>query len=197
MKGVKNSLKMVTGMFYLDENKSFFGGIWEGLSRFSFEIIQNYIGHGAAQLTNGLGYINRVDYLGGATFSTGNFTKGSVTLGNNILLMASDNYISFTIGSSAYTTMHEYGHYMQSRRNGFAYLFKYGIPSAAYSRVWTEEDANLRASKYFQKHYGHNWQPNFFTNSFERRYSNLPASGQERNMTWYEWPVFPLTFLWN
>ena len=199
LKGVENSLRITTGLFYLDENKSFFGGIWEGISRFSYEIIQSYVGYGSAQITNGLGYLSRVDYLGGATFSTGNFSGSSVSLGNNILLDASDPDATFDFisndGYQAYTTMHEYGHYMQSKRNGFAYLFKYGLPSLGGS-VWTEEDANLRASKYFSKHYGVTWDHNRYTGNLAR-YSNLPSSGTESNTRWYEWPVFPLTFIWN
>lgn len=197
IKGMANSLKITTGMFYLDENKSFFGGIWEGVSRFSYEIIQNSVGYMASQSTIGAGRIQTVEYMGGATFSFGDFGENAVSLGNNIIISSTDPNASMNIGNQAYTTMHEYGHYMQSRRNGFAYLFKYGYPSALKDRVWTEEDANLRASKYFNKHYGHVWNPNRFTGSYERRYSNLPSSMKENNTKWYEWPVFPLTFIWN
>ena len=54
---------------------------------------------------------------------------------------------------------HEYGHVLQSRAMGFAYIPRVGIPSifsAAGERdhdfFETEQDANYRGFKYFNKH---------------------------------------------
>ena len=55
---------------------------------------------------------------------------------------------------------HEYGHYLQSQEMGLAYLAKVGIPSIRSAIVSGpgehkyqsfEQDANLRAFKYFNK----------------------------------------------
>ena len=68
--------------------------------------------------------------------------------------------------------MHEYGHYLQSQRFGFCYLYKIGIPSLISSTLdidldyapyhlhnltSMETDANKRAAYYFKKNYGIDW----------------------------------------
>lgn len=66
---------------------------------------------------------------------------------------------------------HEYGHYLQSQRYSWGYLFSHGMPSlindvktkdktVGYKGIylpehrlyWTERDANNKANNYFQKH---------------------------------------------
>ena len=66
---------------------------------------------------------------------------------------------------------HEYGHYIQSQRTGWGYLFSHGIPSllsanrnkgkrkkhgsdwlSAHHVFWTEIDANKKAADYFTSH---------------------------------------------
>jgi RHS repeat-associated protein len=194
--GVGNAANILLSNFYLDENKSFFGGVWEGISRHTFQFIQTNIAYDVAQFSNTIGKVTDVDFWGGATFSHTNYEGGSITLGNNILLSNSDPETNMVAGPGGYTTMHEYGHYLQSQRSGFSYLFKYGIPSGFKDRDWTEHDANPGASRYFNKHYGFNWNPNYYTGSMAR-YSNFPTNIRLRNTKWWEWPVFPLSFLWN
>ena len=194
-KGVGNAANIFLSNFYLDENKSFMGAVWEGISRHTYQFIQTNIAYDVAQFSNTIGKVTDVDFWGGATFSHTNYSgSSSVTLGNNILLNNKSSETNMVVGRGGYTTMHEYGHYIQSQRNGFSYLFKYGIPSGPKNRDWTELDANLRASRYFNRTYGFNWNPNYCTGSMAR-YSNLPSG--LRNTKWWEWPVFPLCFLWN
>jgi hypothetical protein len=192
--GIENAGNILLSNFYLDENKSFWSGIWEGISRHTFQFLQTNIAFDVAQFSNTIGKVTDVDFWGGATFSHTNYSSGSLTLGNNILLNNSSPETNITAGPGGYTTMHEYGHYIQSQRNGFSYLFKYGIPSGPKNRDWTELDANLRASRYFNKNYEFVWNPNYFT-GLHARYSNLP--NKVSNTKWWEWPVFPLIFLWN
>jgi hypothetical protein len=51
---------------------------------------------------------------------------------------------------------HEYGHYLQSQATGWYYLFAHGLPSAFsegdHDLHPVEQDANIRAFKYFTKH---------------------------------------------
>jgi hypothetical protein len=96
------------------------------------------------------------------------------------------NYINMNIRGeidrdfTAYVTtvdpmyMHEYGHTIDSRNFGIAYLFAIGIPSAisasrseqaegeydgvyTHDLYWTEIRANKLAKNYFEKYYGVDW----------------------------------------
>jgi hypothetical protein len=70
--------------------------------------------------------------------------------------------------------MHEYGHYLDSRRNGLGYLVNIGLPSLLSARrssliqndpygrsthdvFWTEMRANRLAATYFKKYYNVDW----------------------------------------
>jgi hypothetical protein len=65
--------------------------------------------------------------------------------------------------------MHEYGHTIDSRIFGPAYLFAIGIPSIISAKkqdgnhyeFWTEKRANRHAAKYFKK-YGVDWDNDTF-----------------------------------
>jgi hypothetical protein len=59
--------------------------------------------------------------------------------------------------------VHEYGHYLQSQKWGFFYLFTVGIPSMIsagiskdnrHSTRWFEAMASNNAANYFDEHYG-------------------------------------------
>jgi hypothetical protein len=81
--------------------------------------------------------------------------------------------------------MHEYGHYLQSKRNGFTYLFKYGLPSAN-GAEWTEHDANLRAANYFHKvNSSFTWDENY--SNVPALYRTFPQNGQISNSRWYDY----------
>ena len=75
------------------------------------------------------------------------------------------------------TFMHEYGHTLQSRQWGLGYIFPAvtsGIDSwingvsrwsenadfASHDIRWYETEANRKAARYFNKHYGVNWDDN-------------------------------------
>jgi hypothetical protein len=65
--------------------------------------------------------------------------------------------------------MHEYGHVLDSRRNGLGYLINIGLPSLLSARrdkrhgtdyhhnYWAEKRANTLAEKYFYWNYGVMW----------------------------------------
>jgi hypothetical protein len=133
---------------------------------------------------NTFGKVDRVDYLGGATFATNeNSSKhNGITLGNYINMNIRER---ITGDFDTYATsvdpmyMHEYGHTIDSRAFGLSYLFAIGIPSAisaskskaivgdpnglwTHDVFWTELRANRRAEKYFRKHYGVNWSGRLF-----------------------------------
>ncbi|MBS1654384.1 MAG: hypothetical protein JSU05_06055, partial [Bacteroidetes bacterium] len=149
---LENAGKIFLGNFYLDEHKSFFGGVFEGISRHSWQLIQQVIGNGTAQMYNTFGNVRSVTYYGGTTVSE-TFTQdwGAITQGSMILgsrgINANPNNVLF---------QHEYGHYLQSQSSGFWYYGKFGIPSLMSHPIHNfhpaEQDANARAYKYFLKH---------------------------------------------
>ena len=158
-----NTWKTFAGNFYLDGNRNIFGQTWQGISRFSWELPQSTIGHGYSQLRNTFGGVDRVDYFGGATFSTGvNPTSNriwGVSIGNNINI--SRRRDEFDILNDP-LLMHEYGHTFDSQLFGSLYLFGIGLPSATGAN-WTELRANRYAAHYFSRRFGVDWTP-FATN---------------------------------
>ena len=75
------------GNFYIDENRTFMGGLWQGISRHTWEHPQTFIDSDFNQLMNMIGEVDRVEYFGGATYSTGEGREGSeygITIGSFI-----------------------------------------------------------------------------------------------------------------
>ena len=80
------------GKYYLDENKSFFEEMGEGISRYSWEVFQEAAGYGWTSIRNGCA--DRVDLWGGATFLTNYTNDGKydgVTLGSFININYDDD----------------------------------------------------------------------------------------------------------
>jgi len=159
--------KIDMGLFKTDPNKNFWGRSWELLSRFTWQAPQTFLGYTGTGIHNLLGGVRRVDYYGGATVVESHSAGwGGIALGN---------YINGSRGIEADPDnrlfQHEYGHYLQSQASGWFYLSKYGIPSALsksgtdHSLHPAEQDANIRAFKYFNKHIegytGWNFDPNW------------------------------------
>ena len=171
-----NSLKLIGGLFQTDEKK----GFWENtgclLSRWTWESPQNLAGLGYSHFQNFRGRVDRVDYLGGATFATdeNNSKGGGISLGSYININLdgeiTGNFTDFVKNNPVY--MHEYGHTLDSRRYGLSYLLAIGIPSiisagkskplsnppfSTHRGSWTEVRANQHAKTYFGQHYGVDW----------------------------------------
>ena len=165
-----NSQKLMLGYYYIDENAGFWEGVSQGYSRHTWESLQTTIGHGYSQARNLAWQIDRVDFMGGATYATTenkSFQNG-VTLGNYININIWDEitggFDDWVLSNPLY--MHEYGHTIDSREYGPSYLFTIGWSSLNSARTsydvgtrnthdwhWTELRANNNASSYFQKHY--------------------------------------------
>ncbi len=154
---LENTGKIFLGNFYLDSDRNLFGQAWQGISRYSWELPQSTIGHGFSQLRNTFGGVDRVDYFGGATFTTDvnpNATsRWGISLGNHIGIQRRDD--SFDVLNDP-LLMHEYGHTFDSQIFGLSYLFAIGIPSAT-GAEWTEIRANKHAERYFGNRFGVNW----------------------------------------
>ena len=190
-KGLGNSMKVLLGNFYLDENASFFESIWQGVLRHTWETLQTGLGYDYTQFRNAFGSsIDRVDYLGGATFATNEYSKYSqgITLGNYCNMDIKDKIMDddFTYYATHLNAMymHEYGHTIDGRKRGFAYLFTVGIPSiisaknaspmgtftSTHSFAPYEMRANRNAERYFGKYYGISWKDKYLLADYEAYY---------------------------
>ena len=187
----KNAGKILLGRAYTDENRGFLGGIWQGISRNTWEGFQTWIGYNYSQFRNTSGGVDRVDFLGGATFVTGENSgyRQGVSLGNYPNIWISDEIQgSFEERvTSDPLFMHEYGHTIDSRIFGPSYLFAIGTPSlfsaAGATQVsgepsgvtthdfrWYEMRANRNAASYFGEYYGVNWLSLYRSGTIETYY---------------------------
>ncbi|MFT3740239.1 MAG: RHS repeat-associated core domain-containing protein [Breznakibacter sp.] len=149
-----NSWEIWNGLFKTDPNLSGGNRLEQFLSRFTWEAPQSLLGYAASDIHNLFGGVKSVDYYGGATVietyseSWGGFTLGSYIVGHRGIAADPNNRLF----------QHEYGHYLQSQSSGWFYLSKYGIPSALskngtdHSLHPAEQDANVRAFRYFNKY---------------------------------------------
>jgi hypothetical protein len=171
-------LRILGGLFQTDENKNFWGNAGMLVSRWTWEGIQTWAGYGYSSLRNAFGYVDRVDYLGGATFATNENAdkRNGMSIGSyiniNIREEITGDFDDYVLSNPIY--MHEYGHTIDSRAFGLSYLFAIGIPSlisagnsdfiqddpyyrTTHDYYWAEMRANKHAAKYFGKYYGVNW----------------------------------------
>ena len=159
---IKNALQIDTYMFRSNN-------FWHWNSRFLWEFLQSGIGNMYSHVRNILGNVDRVDYFDGATYCTnGNSNKNDgITLGNYINININDeintNFETYLKTSHNGLFMHEYGHTIQGRRYGLAYLFSIGIPSlrsdknsgphplykSTHCAKWFEMEASTYAKNYF------------------------------------------------
>lgn len=179
--GLTNSFKIMVGGFYLDENASFFGAAAKGISRYTWEYLQTSVGYSYTQVRNAFGSsIDRVDYLGGATYATNESSRHEqgITMGSYINIdqwgYIAGDFESYATSNPLY--MHEYGHTIDSRAKGPSYLYIVGIPSlisassskkirgtflTTHKTKPYEKRANRNAFKYFSKHYGVSWSARY------------------------------------
>ena len=126
--GLANAGKMFLGNFYLDENKSFWGQVGEGILRHTWEAPQQAIGYFWSSARNTVGAVDRVDYYKGATYITNEnseFYQG-VTLGNMINMdiwgeIPSSVTFEYYVENIDQMYAHEYGHTIQSKMFGLTY----------------------------------------------------------------------------
>lgn len=201
----KNDAKILGGLIRPDFNKGFFGRNWDVFSRLTWEFPQTKVGLTFALFSNLCGQVDNVEYYDGVTVSSGNNfgIGGAVTLGNYIngssnLSASPDNYLF----------QHEYGHYLQSKATGPLYLSRYAIPSGLnclgnknpdFHPV--EQDANIRAFKYFNNKIDGFSDWNFDRNPIVGYLKDLPITNENNQAAlkngrlqpaWYDY-VFALS----
>ena len=175
--GLSRAGKTFLGNFYLDEN-NWLGGVWQGFSRHTWEMPQSWLGQTVSQVLNTSGITDKVEYWGGATFSTTSNQKIAVSIGNyiNVRTQQYDNFDDYILSEEGQIARHEYGHTFDSHIWGPLYLPVIGAPSIIsannsqpiyHNGIWTtthrlkwyERRASRKAKKYFGK-YGVIWNEN-------------------------------------
>ena len=122
---VLNSAKIFMGNFYIDETASYLEGVWHGYSKHTFESLQTGLGHTYNQFCNSIWRVKSVSYAYGATVAESHFQSvGCITLGSFI-----HGRLGIEPTPDNEWFQHEYGHYLQSRATGFAYLVAFGLES--------------------------------------------------------------------
>ena len=205
--------KIDIGYFKPDENKNFWGRLWEGFSRHSWQSLQTNFGYVASGVQNLFGGVRSVTNYGGATVvemygeNWGAITFGNYILGNRGIQADLDNALF----------QHEYGHYLQSQAYGPYYFQRYGLPSAFskgnHRDHPVEQDANLRSLKYFNKYEGFEsfdeqgrytgrWRRNEFSildYDWNQPYYSDANSTARKNAwlkpSWYDWTFGPNTII--
>ncbi|MCM1501405.1 MAG: hypothetical protein NC115_01905 [Bacteroidales bacterium] len=168
------AFKIDMGTFQTDTHKNGWERAWNVFSRWTWESLQVGLGRTVAHFKNAiLGKVDRVEYFCGATYvinEDADVTQG-VTLGNFINIddneIITTDFKSHLLSKQIY--MHEFGHYIDSRRWGLIYPLAIGLPSLFSASIdtqrnkyehkycYTEIRANKLASKYFNKHYNVTW----------------------------------------
>lgn len=120
-----NDAKIWGGLFVSDTNRSGIYRAGEVASRLTYQAPQTVGGFLTAQFYNTVtGKVNSVEYGFGTTVLNMRVDWSGVALGNYILgrktIEAEPNNRLF---------QHEYGHYLQSKRMGFAYFVRVGLPA--------------------------------------------------------------------
>lgn len=147
----RNDLRIWGGLFVSDTNLTSGKRFLEIGSRFTYQAPQTGIGFFMAHFYNTvLCRVNTVSHPNGSTLLNMNVGWTGICFGNYILTKKTsapdpDNRIF----------QHEYGHYLQSKRMGFAYLIRVGLPAIMSTGVHDEHpvevDCNREAFLYFNQ----------------------------------------------
>ncbi|MBN2610729.1 MAG: RHS repeat-associated core domain-containing protein [Bacteroidales bacterium] len=169
---VKNSVDITFGLFKTDDSKNFGGQAWELISRFTWQLPQTIVGFAFSHGINNFGDVLDVNYFRGTTVFETTIEGGAYTIGSYIT-----GPMGFNPVFSDHLFVHEYGHYIQSKRWGIFYLPLIAIPSLEseffasgekHRYRWFEAQASRHAVNYFDKHFGTELEnyvansPNFF-----------------------------------
>lgn len=145
--------KIWVGLFVSDSNRTAGYRVGEVASRFIYQSPQTLGGFCVSQyygtFTNKL---NTVQYAEGATILNMNVDWPGVALGSYIL---AKTVISTDPNNRMF--QHEYGHYLQSKRMGWAYFVTVGLPAIMSKGIHDEHpvevDCNREAFIYFNRYY--------------------------------------------
>lgn len=186
--------RIFAGLFIPNKHYSILLQFLQIISRFSWELPQTILGLISSLFYAFTGRVKHVHFSNGAVVLQTRNDFGGFSLGNFIV---GNTKINGQPGQRLF--QHEYGHYLQSMTCGFIYIFKYGLPSliSSYRHDFyghcihsVEQDANIRAKKYWDKHYQ---QTYIWDDDYNPIYKDIKPAG----LKWYDFiPVyFPLVHL--
>jgi hypothetical protein len=160
MKRSKHDAKIWGGLFMSDTNQTRLRRFGEVSSRFVYQTPQTLGGFLVGQAYSTFtGKMNDIRYANGSVVMNLNVTWPGVCLGTYILAKKS---ISAQPNNKMF--QHEYGHYLQSKRMGWAYFVRVGLPAILskgdHDAHPVEIDCNREAFIYFNRFY-----PNFQNDS--------------------------------
>lgn len=147
----KNDARIWGGLFVSDTNSKSGKRALEVGSRFVYQGPQTGIGLFMAHFYNTiLCKVNTVSYANGSTLLNMNVSWTGICFGNYILAKKNS-----APDPNNRIFQHEYGHYLQSKRMGFAYLVRVGLPAIMskgnHDEHPVEVDCNREAFLYFNE----------------------------------------------
>jgi hypothetical protein len=147
----RNDLRIWEGLFVTDSNSTNGKRFLELGSRFTYQCPQTGIGLFMAHYYNTiLCKVNTVDHPNGSTLLNMNVLWTGICFGNYILAKKTSEP-----NPNNRIFQHEYGHYLQSKRMGLAYLIRVGLPAIMSKGVHDEHpvevDCNREAFLYFNR----------------------------------------------
>ena len=179
--GWTQSWEITGGLFQWDGDLNFGQNLWNMTSKLTLEAPQTIVGLGVSQALNVGTVVNDVNYFRGATVLDTDLQGGAFTAGSYIV-----GPQGFVPDFTDHLFVHEFGHYLQSKRLGPLYLNQVALPSitdfwlvdelfgqALHDTRWYEAHASRLAADYFDEEFGSGapgfvaGSPNFFDrNSF-------------------------------
>lgn len=178
VKRSKHDLRIWGGLFISDSNQRTGKRIGEVASRFVYQTPQTIGGLLTAQTYSTFTRkVNQVSYANGSVVVNMNVAWPGVCLGTYILARK-------TIAPNPDNKLfqHEYGHYLQSKRMGWAYLVRIGLPAIMskgdHDAHPVEIDCNREAFIYFNQFYSNFQQDSSLTDAkgWHFRYNPFPDS---------------------
>lgn len=213
--GWTQSWEITGGIFQWNGDQNFGQNLKNITSKLTWEAPQTLAGLTVAQGLNISTVVNDVNYFRGATVLDTDITGGTFTLGS---------YISgppgFRPDFTDHLFVHEYGHYLQSKRVGPLYLRAVALPSVTdivfwpnrHGTRWYEAQASRLAADYFDREFGSGVQ-GYFTNSpshFDRgdfiNGTQTPYTNPRNGRTFqginpinaqFHWSDIPINILYN
>ena len=166
---------------YYSGKGDFWRDTWQIASRFIWEPFGTTAGNIRSHYQNLTGNVEAVHYVNGATVMdvktapghTGQMLGGSYIRVENYVGINYEDQLFYTIDNSN-TLVHEYGHYMQSRKYGdfsiFLALNSSNHPNESTdSRAWYEKQAQNFGYDYMKQYYNiklYNYYPDIYSNDF-------------------------------
>ena len=156
--GWTQSWEITGGLFQYDSDLNFGENLWNTVSKFTWELPQTALGFTVSQGLNIGTAVNDVNYFRGATVIDSDLEGGAFTMGSYIV-----GPEGFRPDFKDHLFVHEFGHYLQSKRMGPLYIPFVALPSLTdfylagtdlHHNRWYESSASKLGANYFDREFG-------------------------------------------